>query len=320
MSDLPHPRQGLYLARDVARLGNDTRVLSVGAARGEFVKIRRGAYVSAEHWQTIQPRERHVMSIRAVDLAAAESPIFSHRSAAAVWGLPLLGSWAHPVHEVVPLSGGGRSSPGIVRHGVRMNQVSVTERAGMLVTSIERTLLDLALTESFASAVMACDAALSTDLGRERPLTTKERLRAELSRFAPRSAARAERVIDFADGDSGSPGESLSRVRFHELGFPAPLLQVEFIHHTGITDRADFFWPKYGHIGESDGLSKYRDPRLMNGRSPDEVVIEEKRREDRLRSQQPRFSRWEWLDAFYPQRLLAILLDAGLPRIHARPR
>jgi hypothetical protein len=145
-------------------------------------------------------------------------------------------------------------------------------------------------------------------------MTTRALIRSELARLDfRRGLARVARAIEFADGRSESPGESLSRVRLHELGFPPPELQVEFTHHTGATDRVDFFWPEHGHIGECDGLAKYRDPLLRAGRSPEQVVIDEKRREDRLRSQEPRFSRWEWADAYHPHRLRAILSAAGLP-------
>jgi len=38
----------------------------------------------------------------------------------------------------------------------------------------------------------------------------------------------AEGAIAFADARSGSPGESFSRVRMHELGFETPELQARF--------------------------------------------------------------------------------------------
>ena len=186
---------------------------------------------------------------------------------------------------------------------------------GLLVTSVERTLIDLAATTSFASGVMAFDFALG---GRD-PLTTKERTRTELDRLTlTRGLRRIENVLNFAVTNSGSPGESLSRARIFELGFPAPTLQVEFRHHTGILDRVDFDWEPFEHIGEFDGHGKYRNPRFMSGLTAEEVVIREKQREDRLRTQRPHFTRWEWPDALDPRRLAAILTNAGLPRTLGR--
>ncbi len=200
-----------------------------------------------------------------------------------------------------------------------MDLVDVRLVNGLFVTSLERTLIDLAATTSFASAVISMDHALGDDLGRATPMTTKELVVEELNRLdLRRGRARIESVVSFAVACSGSPGESLSRVRFHELGFPAPNLQVEFIHHTGIKDRCDFDWEEFGLIGEFDGHGKYLDPRLRAGLSVDQIVIREKQREDRLRTRRPRFSRWEWRDALEPGRLLAILTDAGLPRTGIR--
>ncbi|UDF13766.1 hypothetical protein LH407_02615 [Antiquaquibacter oligotrophicus] len=186
---------------------------------------------------------------------------------------------------------------------------------GLLATSIERTLIDLAVSTPFASAVMAWDFAIE----HPSPLTTKENIRGELERLAiTRGRKRIETVLAFAVTNSGSPGESLSRARFLELGFPAPALQVKFRHHTGVVDRVDFDWEEFDHIGEFDGLGKYRNPRFMSGLTAEEVVIREKQREDRLRTKRSHVTRWEWADALHPERLAAILTDAGLPRRRVR--
>ena len=311
MDDLSDPAS-IRLARDLTRLGRDSRDLSRGALRGQFVRLRRGVYLPSATWA--ESEQRALLRMRAVALSARRSPLFSHRSAATAWGIPFLTAGAPLAETLVAPARGGRSGRGIVRRCVDLDAVSIATVDGFRVTSVERTLIDLALTTSFASAVIALDFCLSTGDGTRAPLTTLELVRSELDGLGiRRGLSRVLRTIDFADGRSESPNESLSRVRFLELGFPAPELQVEFMHHTGITDRVDFFWRDFGHIGETDGLVKYTDPRLRGGRSAEQVVVAEKLREDRLRSQQPRFSRWTWRDAYAPERLRAILLAAGLP-------
>ena len=76
------------------------------------------------------------------------------------------------------------------------------------------------------------------------------------------------------------------------LGFPDPELQVEFVLSDGRRAFTDFFWPDRRHVGEFDGASKYRDPALLDGRSPEQVLVDEKDREDELRRQVRAFSRW----------------------------
>lgn len=319
MDSLPFDHSGIYLSRDVARLGDDRRLLTRALSKGELVRIRRGAYVDSARWAATPGHRRHVMRVRAAALATQHPPLFSHLSAAAVWSLPILGPWPDAVHTLHPRADGGRSSGGIVRHGVDLGLVSSQVLDGLRVTSIERTLLDLARTMPFASAVMSLDHALASDLDRREPMTTKDLLREELDRVGwVHGRGRVLRVINFGDGASGSPGESLSRSRFYELGFPAPDLQTTFVHHSGTVDRVDFDWPDYGLVGEFDGHGKYLDPRLTSGLTPAEIVIREKQREDRLRTRRPHFARWEWADALRPSRLMAILLDAGLPRSEVR--
>ena len=297
---------GLQLTQDLIRTGLDPRAAS------DFVRVRRGVYAPAAAWA--DERARSLLRMRAVALNASSPPLFSHRSAAAAWGLPFLTLGAPAAETLVASTSGGRSGRGIVRRGVDLDAVPVSVVRGFHVTSVERTLIDLARSQPLASAVMAVDFAISDGRGRRVPLTTPDRIRSELARLdLRRGLARVNRTIDFGDGRSESPNESLSRARIYELGFPEPDLQVELTHHTGVTDRVDFLWREYGHIGEADGLGKYLDPALRSGRSAEEVLIDEKRREDRLRSQYPRLSRWEWSDAYTPARLRAILLDAGLP-------
>lgn len=128
-----------------------------------------------------------------------------------------------------------------------------------------------------------------------------------------RGAGAARRVIGFANGLSGSPGESLSRVRIHELRFPAPILQQGFIDARGRII-VDFWWPGFNLAGEFDGLVKYHRAEYMSGQTIEDVVVKEKLREDRLRRVGPSVSRWIWAEASRVRPLDAILTQAGLPR------
>lgn len=59
--------------------------------------------------------------------------------------------------------------------------------------------------------------------------------------------------------------------------------------------RTDFWWPGRRVVGEFDGLGKYTRAQ-PGGRSPAEVVVAEKLREDRLRDLGLRVVRWTWAD------------------------
>nr|BFF15511.1 hypothetical protein GCM10025699_68140 [Microbacterium flavescens] len=76
----------------------------------------------------------------------------------------------------------------------------------------------------------------------------------------------------------------------------------------------DFWWPEFGVVGEFDGEVKYRTADMLRGRTPEQVVIDEKRREDALRSMPGvrAVVRWNWADAMRAEPLLAALRRAGV--------
>jgi hypothetical protein len=186
---------------------------------------------------------------------------------------------------------------------------------GVRVTSLRRTLLELALTASFQSAVVAFDwAVASPQAGRPKPTVSAQDVDSCARDLKiTRGLTRVIRVADFAEGLSGSPGESLSRAAMHELGFPAPVLQQRFDDHLGLIGFTDFWWPDYNLIGEFDGLTKYTREQFTRGTSMDRIVFAEKRREDRLRALGPAVTRWLWAEAMAPRMLFTQLRDAGLP-------
>jgi hypothetical protein len=128
-----------------------------------------------------------------------------------------------------------------------------------------------------------------------------------------RTRARVQRALDFADSRSGSPGESLSRVVMHQVGFPQPMLQERFEDERGLIGFTDFWWPEFRLIGEFDGATKYVDQRFTAGSTSARVLMAEKRRENRLRALGPGVTRWDWRAATHPPELRALLIEAGLP-------
>ena len=149
-----------------------------------------------------------------------------------------------------------------------------------------------------------------------RPPLALDLLRNELAQFGSLpGVALCGGVIDFADGCSASPGESLSRVAIHAAGLPAPELQMSFYDRRGFIGTVDFWWPEYRLIGEFDGKGKYLREEYTHGRTASQIVMEEKEREDRLRALGNGVTRWGWSIARSGPRLRAHLMEAGL-RVH----
>lgn len=303
-----------------AAISAETRLVTPGDARtsglagedlrrairtGSLVRVRYGAYVPAETWSTADAAERHRLRVRAA-ARRLSAPVFGHESAAAVWRLPLLGAWPADVHVLVLAACGTPTSPGVRRH--RVTDPPESRRVGgVAVTTVARTVVDLARTGSFARGLVLADDALrrygvgEDDLSREVATAS-----------GGRGVRAARRVLDEADAAAESPGESLSRARMIELGLPRPALQREVRDHDGFAGRVDFLWERQGVVGEFDGRLKYRAGATGDRAAAEDRVWAEKRREDRIRATGLRVVRWTWRDALDPARLARVLAPAGI--------
>lgn len=143
----------------------------------------------------------------------------SHQSAAVLLGLPLWGVPLREVHITRASPAASESSRTLRCHVGALDAEDCDEVDGVRVTSPARTVLDLARTVGFTSAVVAADAALRPRGPSREGLTSGPALTRQLDRVrgAPGSR-RAERVVSFADGRSESVGESRSRVVLADLG------------------------------------------------------------------------------------------------------
>jgi hypothetical protein len=321
--DSAHDWRPLHLTRDAGLVGTDGRPVQRMVSSGQAVRLRRGVAVDATGWDEISDRDRYFFRMRAVAATRRSQPVYSHQSAAVIWGLPVIGRWPHDVHLMAAGSRGVHSKNGVVWHHDRLADDEVVEIDGMLVTSLLRTLIDLARTTPFLSAITTLDYATRPRLvlpnGTLAPGIGREMLLERLAACGPLRGARAARIaILFSDNRSGSAGESLSRGQIHLCGFPAPELQVSFVHEDGQEDIADFRWRQKQEnrtlrlIGEFDGKVKYTRDEFMSGCTIEEVVWAEKLREDRLRSTEHGVARWIWAVALRRERLQRLLLDAGL--------
>ncbi len=281
--------------------GETARLVRRRGARAEHVRLRRGAYVGAAHWASLTADERHLVRVDAV-AAACTDPVFSHWSAAAVWGLPTVGRPDESVHVSIPAAGGGRSQGDVVRHATRV-PIEPERRGGMFVTGVARTVVDLARAGGLACGLVAADAAVRAGL------VDQEALAIEAERAGAGRGSRAARaVVVHADGRSESPGESLSRARMIEHGLPVPVLQHELRDERGFVGRVDFWWPAAGVVGEFDGRVKYG----LDERTAADAVWSEKKREDRIRAVVTGFARWTWDDAWRGGAMVAALRRAGV--------
>ncbi|WP_431278825.1 hypothetical protein [Leifsonia poae] len=247
--------------------------------------------------------------------ARRDDLVFTGVSAAVVWGLPIVGAWPSAVEALAAPRARVRPRDGVAWRPWNVPDEDVELVGSWMVTSLVRTLADLARQASFVAAVAALDQGLKPAVtsmhgevfcGADRD-DVLDQVRREAG---ARGRSKALAAVSFADPLSGSPGESLSRVQVHRLGFAPPLLQSRVESADGGSDYPDFEWETA--FGEFDGLARYsRSHPGRYGASAD-TVWKERRREDRLRMHGKAVARWTWEDAWNPPRLRSILLRAGV--------
>jgi hypothetical protein len=303
---------GLILTSDAARVGLHHE-LRREYERHTVFRLRRGVYTLAAEWAALGADARYLRRIHA-HAATAEAPaVYSHFSAAALWGLPIVGAWPAEIHLATTMAAGGRSRRGVVRHP-QEHSLDVVEHEGLRVTSVAATAVALARMLDFGQAVAVTDKAIHQPRDGHALATRADLDRAfgQLGRVTGRAAAG--RVLEFASPLSGSAGESISRAGIFMLGFLLPELQVPHWDRDGLIGFTDFFWRSVGRVGEFDGLGKYLRDEFTRGRSTADVVIAEKIREDRLRALGLGVFRWDWSVATSLPALGGLLSRNGIPR------
>lgn len=278
----------------------DRRVADAVAA-GDLIRLRRGAYVWEEQWRGLWNEGRHLLAVLAVsDDSSYAAPPFCLESAAVLHGLPLYRTAPHVVHTLVGATSHSRTRAGVARHALKLGAADLTEVGGIPCTSIERTVLDLAQRLPAESAVAIADAALrrvSVD-GHDHDAESAEEWRNRMLDRAfgvsTRGIRRARHVLEFADGRAQLPGESVSRLHLHRLGFRDVGLQTHIVGPDGEDYWTDFAFASSRAFGEFDGIGKYLDGEMLGHRSTADAVLAEKRREDAIRGVTGwRIVRWE---------------------------
>ncbi len=330
-------RPRLILSSDLALTGRDSRTLAKLCNNGTLKRVRHGVYLKTEEWATLSRASQYGLRAEPFRHVAPTEPVFCHAPAALLWGFWIVGT-PRSVHVRTEVTAGGRNRNGI-RRRIGAETDAVVRCGQFLVTDKLTTTIQLINKLGFPHAVAVCDSSL-------RPLAPRKQLnqfakpgeatggeavcvlecpqglplRVEDLKAAavllPRQAARnrALAVIDFASPLSGSPGESISRAKMHELGFPAPVLQKGYSLRDGSDAFVDFWFEEQNLAGEFCGKAKYQRPDWAGGLSMEDRLWHEKVREDDIRGQGVQFVRWTWAEMNDSSRFERLLRRAGLPQ------
>lgn len=291
------PDTPTFTRAEARALGWSDAAFSRAVRSGRLQRLRRGHFCRT-------PADAVLAATAAA--RAVTGSVISHRSAALVHGLPLVGT-PPPVPELTVAPRGHVDVPGAHLYRATLPAEHVALVGASAVTSVARTLVDLARHRPTATAVAAMDAAL------HQRLVTVEELR-DVLRLCwnwPR-IPRASRAVALTDARAESPLESVSRLVIARLRLPPPRPQVLIVDPDGIViARVDFYWDEVGVAGEADGALKYGER---------EDLLAEKARQEAAEDLGLHFVRWGWDQAVHRPRLLGARLVAGFERGRARDR
>jgi len=246
---------------------------------GLLVKVADGVFVDAAAWRDIGSAERHLLVARAIAPRVRPTAAFSHLTAALAYGWPVIADPPDRAHVTDGATRRTEHRANLVRHaGAPETGTQPHTFAGVPLTSVRRTAVDLATTLEPAQAAVAVDQAVRTGT------LTVEAFIAALPEGPRRGSVRSRTVAEALDPLHESVGESYASIRMVELGLPRPTAQHRFRHDDGQLDRVDFWFESLGVVVEFDGKQKYTDPQMLGDRSAGDAVWHEKLREDRLRS------------------------------------
>lgn len=175
----------------------------------------------------------------------------SHESAAALWGLAVLGEPKRH-HITVPHNRQRRGTPGVRLHYARLKPGDLVEDRWPL-TSLARTIIDCCRTLPLREAVVIGDSAVRqvffNPYGTPQWVTLEE-LRERVRELTGPGSHAARRAIGLLDPGSESVAESVFRALIHLAGFPPPISQ--FARLDGRI-RIDFCWPEARIAVEIEG-------------------------------------------------------------------
>lgn len=268
---------------------------------GEWGRVRRGVYVDADEWSSLDPyRGRPRLLGRAACLLMKGDFVLSHDSAAHELGLGILRVGPAYVHVTRRGARGGRAEQGVMHHRASFAEDQVVLVDGQRVLGPARTVADLARQYGLFAGVVAADQAL-----RHR-LATPAQLGAAAAAMAGwRNVTVVREAVRLARPGADTPGESLLRLAVLELGIGEPDCQfpVPVGHSVGFVDL------RVGrHLFEFDGRLKYvsRSAGGVADRPVEQVLREERRRQQEICQLGFGMSRVTWAELQPPNRAATV--------------
>jgi hypothetical protein len=309
--------RGFVFRHELLAAGLQDRHIRLAQRRGLLTRLRHGTYAPAELVRAMTPEEHHLLLARSVLAKLGDGVALSHHSAAIAHTGVSFGVDLSVVH-VTRLDGrGGRREAGIDHHvGSVVPDSDLCMVDGLQVVIPTRAVIESCSVASIESGMVTSSFAL------RRGACTHDELVEQMARHQRWPGMLTVRLaVQRAEPRCESVGEVRSLYLFAEFGIERPETQVVIADDDGEFARTDFGWRAAGHVGEFDGLVKYGRLNPEDGDRVGEVLVFEKRREDRIRDLDLGVSRWTTFELGRRERKkTAARIAAALERSRRRRR
>lgn len=289
-TDLLAMPDGIFTRQDALRAGLRDKALIAALRRGLLVRLCRGAYTSPGTWT----KGEHRRLLARAALRVYDDAVLVSGTAVAGHGIALFEVPVVRVDLARPIVREART-----RHlRIRPLRGKPVETEWGPAVPLPEALIQLTMDHGVPAGVASIDAAMHTGA------VTREDLQAayEAVRRWPLSS-RARCALAWADGESESLGESVTRVILRGMGWSVQS-QVPIADADGVVfARVDLGIEGTNVLIEFDGKVKYSDGGA-------DALFREKKREDRIRALGYVLVRVTWADLFHSERIIRAVTAA----------
>ena len=244
IAELADRQHGVVAHWQPRKLGLGRDAIKYRVTIGRLHRIHRGVYAVGR--RKLTPNGHRMAAV----LAYGPDAVLSHRSAAALLGI---GSGSYKFHVTTPHS--KRSRKTIRAHTAKLDPEDITVEDGIPVTSVARTIFDLAAELSDDGLTY-----LIEEADRKELLDLRKLDRAMARRPRAAGTARLRRVLKRYRGpaDTRSGLEKKFRKLVAKAGLPEPQFNAVV---AGLS--VDVYWPKWKLVVELDSEPYHANPRAF---------------------------------------------------------
>ena len=240
IAEFAERQHGVVARGQLLRSGVSAKAINGRVARGQLRVLHRGVF---QLGPIAAARAREM----AAHLACGPDSLVSHRSAAVLWQLLPAPEQPQPIE--ILMRARERRRPGIVvRRTVTLHKNEVAKLDGIPLTTVVRTIFDLAATASAREVEQAIAQALS------QRLASRAQLERKLEGYGGRGAARLRALLDGEAALTRSQAEErlLGLIRKAKLPQPGTNVRIAGLE-------VDFLWRDARLVVEVDGYAFHAD-------------------------------------------------------------